>query len=379
MSQWGARGRAVAGQDAATILAHYYPGTTLGTFPTDAEIRVLLLDDIAPTSTNPLVVIGRGGSWSIGGLAPIFPADARLRLTPTTSGSTTTWRLVVDDSAGNILHDGAAPSDLVVTGTSETTLLQLPANSASFDLFRGRLRILVAGSTLDVVNELPLESYLRGVVPAEMPSTWPTAALEAQTIAARSYAARRIRPGVGTFDVHDDTRHQVYLGVRRESSAVDAVIAATAGQVLRSGTAVVNALYHSTAGGVTENNENVFVSATGARIASPVAYLRGGPDRDPAGVPYDAESPFASWSTAAFTIDQLSAIFAADSRTDVGTLAALDLRNRGVSGRLISVTLFGSAGTKTVSGRVFIAIFNAHRPPGSPTARSTLLDLAPIP
>jgi peptidoglycan hydrolase-like amidase len=130
---------------------------------------------------------------------------------------------------------------------------------------------------------------------------------------------------------------------------------------------------------VTENNENVFVSDTGARIAAPVAYLRGGPDRDPAGVPYDAESPFASWSTANYTIAQVSAIFAADSRTDVGALGALDLRNRGVSGRLISVTLFGTGGTKTVSGRLFIAIFNANRPPGSPPARSTLLDLAPIP
>ena len=71
--------------------------------------------------------------------------------------------------------------------------------------------------------------------------------------------------------------------------------------------------------------------------------------------------------------------FAADARTNVGALSALDLHNRGVSGRLISVTLVGSAGSKTVSGSVFIAAFNANRPSGDPSARSTLLDLAPIP
>ena len=65
---------------------------------------------------------------------------------------------------------------------------------------------------------------------------------------------------------------------------------------------------------------------------------------------------------------QLSAWFAADARTNVGTLTALDLRDRGVSGRLISVTLIGSAGTKKVSGDVFRSVFNAQPPGGRPDA-----------
>ena len=66
--------------------------------------------------------------------------------------------------------------------------------------------------------------------------------------------------------------------------------------------------------------------------------------------------------------------------TNVGTLVAIDLRNRGVSGRLISVTLIGADGTtKSVSGDVFRSIFNAHRPSGDPMLRSNLFDLAPIP
>jgi peptidoglycan hydrolase-like amidase len=60
-------------------------------------------------------------------------------------------------------------------------------------------------------------------------------------------------------------------------------------------------------------------------------------------------------------------------------LTALDLRARGVSGRLIRVTLIGSHGTKTVSGDVFRAIFNARRPAGDPMLRSTLFDTRSIP
>jgi peptidoglycan hydrolase-like amidase len=103
-------------------------------------------------------------------------------------------------------------------------------------------------------------------------------------------------------------------------------------------------------------------------------------DRRADGTAYDNTSPYTTWKTATYTLAQLQAWFAADSRSNVGTLVALDLRNRGVSGRLISVTLIGANGTtKKVSGDVFRSIFNAHRPSGDPMMRSNLFDLAPIP
>ncbi len=379
LSQYGARGRAFAGQDAATILAHYYPGTTIGSIPTSTSIRVLLVDDLVPTAARPLAVTGRGGSWTVDGVAKSFPADARLRLVPVIAGATASWRIVVDDATGAVLHQGAVPASLRLRGATTATTFDLPAASATHDRYRGSLRIIATGTKVDVVNELPLEAYLRGVVPVEMPSSWPVAARTAQTIAARSYAAYHVRPGVGTFDVYADTRSQVYRGVRAETGAANTVIAATSGRVLRSGTAIANALFHSTGGGATENNENVFVSATGTRLAGPVAYLRGSSDRDATGAAYDAGSPYATWRTKTYTLAEISAILAADPRTNVGTLQALDLRNRGVSGRLISVTLVGSAGRRTVSGEVLVAAFNAHRPAADPPARSTLLGLAPIP
>jgi hypothetical protein len=114
-------------------------------------------------------------------------------------------------------------------------------------------------------------------------------------------------------------------------------------------------------------------------VAAPVSYLRGSPDRAPDGSSYDAASPYATWHTATYSRAQLAAIFNADPRTAVGASIRFDLSRRGVSGRLISVTLVGSLGTKTVSGDVFRAVFNAGRPSGDSMMRSTLVDTRPIP
>ena len=381
MSQYGARGRALAGGDAAAILAHYYRGTTLGTVAPTSTIRVRVLLDWKATSSAPLTIVGRRTPWTIDGIAGTFPADAVLRLSPTTVGTATTWRLRVTAPDGRVLRDGPKPASVVVRGTTATSRLELTSKASSYDEYRGalRLRTSAAAPTVTVVNELPLETYLRGVVPVEMPSSWPTEALRAQAIASRSYAARRLRPGVSYYDVTDDTSSQVYRGALGEKATTNAILAAEPGVVLRSGSAIANTLFHSTGGGATENNENVYVSSTGAKVAGAVSYLRGSPDRAPDGTSYDAASPYATWRTTTYTVAQLSAWFAADARTAVGTLRAIDLRDRGVSGRLISVTLVGSAGTKTVSGDVFRSVFNARRPATDPMLRSTLFGFAPIP
>jgi SpoIID/LytB domain protein len=385
MSQYGARGRALAGQSATTILAHYYRGATLGTMSTAARIRVRILTSWTATPTVPLVVFGRLTPWTIDGIAGTFPVDAVLRVIPTTTtsatGPHTTWRLRVLSAAGAVLYNGPKPGSLVVRGAASNSRLQLWSKPSHYDQFRGILRIRTSSTvpTVTVVNDLPLDTYLRGVVGVEMSSAWPTAALEAQAIASRSYAARRLRPGVSYYDVPDDSSSQVYHGALGEHATTNVIVKATAGVVLKSGSSIANTLYHSADGGATENNENVYVSATGAKVAGVVSYLRGSMDRDATGKSYDAASPYATWSTASYTRAQLSAWFAADARTNVGTLTAIDLRNRGVSGRLISVTLIGWAGSKRVSGDVFRSVFNASRPSTDPMLRSTLFATAPIP
>ncbi len=385
MSQYGAKGRALAGQDAPTILAHYYRGTTIGSIAAGTRIRVRILYGWRAAPTNPLTIFGRRGPWTVDGIAATFPADAVLRVSPTTTttptGSATTWRISVSATDGTVLYSGAKPSSLVVRGATSTTRLQLWSKPSAWDEYRGLLRIRTSAVTpsATVVNDLPLETYLRGVVPAEMSSAWPTAALQAQAIASRSYAARHLRPGVSYYDVVDTSAAQVYRGAKGERATTNAIIRAAPGLVLRRNGSIANTLYSSDAGTGTENNENVYTSATGAKVAGAVSYLRGSSDRKPDGTPYDAGAPFSTWATRTYTTAQLSAWFAADARTNVGTLTALDLRDRGVSGRLVSVTLIGSTGITTVSGEVFRSVFNAGRPSADPMLRSTLFGTAPLP
>ena len=376
MSQYGARGRALAGQDAATILAHYYQGTTPGTTDPKRPIRILVLQAFKPSATKPLKLYGRGGPWTIDGIDASFPKDGLLRVTKTATG----FRLVVRDGAGALLLDRATKGSIRVrAGAKAGSRIQVWSKPGTYDRYRGVIRLRATKSGIDAINETQLDLYLRGVVPVEMPASWPVEALRAQAIAARSYAGHRLHPKTGFWDVYDDGRSQAYRGSLAERPASTAAISATAGQVLRSGTSIANTLFHSTGGGATEDNENVFTKPTGEIVAGPVSYLRGSADRAPDGTAYDAAAPHATWHTAAYTLEQLGAIFGADPRTNVGALSGLDLSNVGVSGRLISVTLSGSLGSKTVSGAVFRGVFNAESPAADPYMWSTLVSTAPIP
>jgi SpoIID/LytB domain protein len=143
--------------------------------------------------------------------------------------------------------------------------------------YRGALVVRSRGGVLSVVNVVPLERYLRGVVPWEMPDRFHGEALRAQAIVARSYALTSLRPD-RIFDVVDTTDDQVYGGLRGEEDATDAAIAATAGRVLTWGGGVARTYYHSTSGGRTAAAADVW-PGRGA------PYLRSVAD------PHDAGSP----------------------------------------------------------------------------------------
>ena len=123
LSQYGARGRAAAGQGYAAILAHYFQGTTLGTVA-NSQIRVLVLNDFAASSTHPLTIYGRTGTFTIDGISKTFPKDARVRIYPTTS-SGTTWKVVVTSAGGTTLHDGSIAKSFRIRPAQTSTRLQL--------------------------------------------------------------------------------------------------------------------------------------------------------------------------------------------------------------------------------------------------------------
>ena len=196
MSQYGARGRALAGQLAPEILLHYYANTTLGQRDPTAIARVLVLSAFPASATKPLAVTGIGGEWSIAGT---FPKSARLTLAPTAVGATT-WNLRVTSKDAVVLTRSVVSTAVIVRPATTASYLELTSKATTYNLYRGYLRLRLS-TTANVYNHVPLDLYLRGVVPMEMPTTWPAEALKAQAIASRSYAAYRLHTATGSFDL----------------------------------------------------------------------------------------------------------------------------------------------------------------------------------
>lgn len=145
--------------------------------------------------------------------------------------------------------------------------------------YRGTVEVRPGARGLTVVNEIELESYLRGVVPWEIGWQDPQrrAAVEAQAIAARTYAYKRLGQYAQMgFDVYADVSDQVYQGTTREDSIANAAIDHTRGEVLLDGEQLVEAYYYSTCGGHTARIESVWPKP-------PEPYLKGRRDRAPEG------------------------------------------------------------------------------------------------
>ena len=250
MSQWGAYGYAKHGWSYARILAHYYPGTTLGPAKT-GTVRVLLgsAKKAALSSTVPWTVTDSTGR--------------RVKLDP---------GAVVLDRTLVLAGRPALQPPYTFAGAGPLSVNGAP--------YRGKLTVSLAGKLVQVIDVVALEQYLEGVVPAEVPSDWPPAALEAQAVAARSYALANLAKG-RPFDLYGDTRSQAYGGITAESPATSAAVAATKGRVVLYAGAVADTLFFSTSGGRTVSA----LEATGTAVP----YLSSVAD------PYDALSPYHDW------------------------------------------------------------------------------------
>ncbi len=191
-----------------------------------------------------------------------------------------------------------------------------------------KVRVLVGGK----VRAVPLETYVRGVVGAEMPASWPLAALEAQAVASRTYALTD-HAGGARFDVYADTRSQVYLGTKAQTAQTDAAVAATAGQVVTYNGQPAITYYFASSGGATEDVQNAFPGAV------PEPWLVGVAD------PYD-QGPEHSWS-----VSMSFATAAARLRGLVrGSFDGVEVLRRGYSPRVLSAYVEGSVGRTEVSG-----------------------------
>jgi stage II sporulation protein D len=203
------------------------------------------------------------------------------------------------------------------TGTS---IGAAPANA--------QVRVLISGK----VRQVALESYVRGVVSAEMSSSWPLAALEAQAVASRTYALTA-HAGGAKFDVYADTRSQVYRGVAARTPQTDAAVAATAGQIVTYAGKPATTYFFASSGGRTEDVQNSFLGS------QPQPWLRSVVDQYERG-------PLRTWK---LTLSFASA--AAKLRGLVrGRFEGIEVLRRGVSPRIVAANVLGSKGPTAVSG-----------------------------
>jgi stage II sporulation protein D len=143
--------------------------------------------------------------------------------------------------------------------------------------YRGILKIVKDGNTIRVINQLPLEDYLKGVVPAEMPSGKDDSyfeALKAFAICARTYAINRLNGNNVVFDIYLDTRDQAYGGAGAEKELTNRAVDETGGRILMYNDKPAKVYYHSSCGGHTENVKYVFGLKS-------TPYLEGVEDGDP--------------------------------------------------------------------------------------------------
>lgn len=131
--------------------------------------------------------------------------------------------------------------------------VQTGPSSSNRRLYAGSLRLQPnAYGTYTLVNQVPIESYLRGVVPHEIGLSAPQTTIEAQAILARTYALRNLRRfAIDNYELCADTQCQVYQGLTGAAPASDQAIAATRGMVLTYQNELIDALYSSTTGGIT--------------------------------------------------------------------------------------------------------------------------------
>ncbi len=195
--------------------------------------------------------------------------------------------------------------------------------------YAGELRVSLNDNNLQIINYLKLEKYLKSVVGSEMPKEFPIAALQAQAIAARTYALKLLGKNQ-FFDIHSTQASQVYLGLEAETAKINRAVKSTSSLALFYENELIEAVFHSSSGGRTENSGQVWKYQ--------LPYLRSVVD-------YDQNSIKYRW-TKEISSSELDQIF-----SDLGGLNSIQIIKKSNTDRVLKVRLYGPKGNKNISGR----------------------------
>ena len=193
--------------------------------------------------------------------------------------------------------------------------------------FSGKINLFVLDTEILVVNVLGIEKYLSSVVGSEMPTKWPMEALKAQAIASRTYALKQ--KGNILFDIDSTQRNQVYNGLESRTYKTIRAVKSTRSLVLIYRNKLINALFHSSSGGMTENSQDVWKNK--------YPYLSSVKD-------FDKNNPKLRWKKN-FSNKELINLF-----PKIGGIKNIEILNITSTGRVKNVKLIGAYGSDHMSG-----------------------------
>ncbi|MHB8294781.1 MAG: SpoIID/LytB domain-containing protein, partial [Acidimicrobiales bacterium] len=356
MGQWGAFGYAIKQLSYQQILAHYYSNTAISTVGNPA-IRVLITENSGNDVivTSPSAFTAAGLPVPAGGAALMHDVGSgrfSVYIGASCSGpwpaapATTVSEMAAGASAAGAVA-AAVPSGHG-PGAPASQLLQLCQGGGNKTL-RGDIAAYDAGGSARTINVVPLDSYVQGVVPSEMPAywgglgasgpqgqAWGFQALEAQAVAARTYAEALMAEngGQGAYvyaDICDTPMCQDYRGVVAETTLSNLAVADTSGQALTRAGAPAFTQYSASTGGYTAGGVFNAVPDAGDAVCVPSAC-----------------NPNHDW-TVKVSASSIQAAF-----PSIGSLESVNVVSRNglgsLGGRAGSVDLVGSAGTKVVTG-----------------------------
>lgn len=333
MSQYGAYGAAKKGLTWKQILAFYYPGTTRTMQTPGTKVRVWITADTdsavtAAAASGLKVTSSAGGSYSL-----------------PTGSAYASWRISRSGPGMKLQHRGTGAwttrSTSLKNGTwtfsDSASLVRVILPKGSTRDLRGRVSLVQRGTGGRTVNTLTMEDYVRGVVPAEMPTSWATEAVRSQAVAARTYAAKLISnaPSGNGYDICDTTACQVYRGQDVETANGNAAVAATARTILTYGSSIALTQFSSSNGGQAAKGDYPYLTA----------------HKDP----YDGVVTPNTWSKT-ITAASLGRIW-----PSAGTVKQLQVVSRDGQGtwggRIVSIRIVGSNKTVTVAGTTFRNVY----------------------
>jgi stage II sporulation protein D len=287
-------------------------------------------------------------------------------------------------TAGQTWRVSARPTGLVLTGAGGVSsaafeaLTLVPADDAPIWIngkpYRGTAEVLRDRTGLTVVNRLWMESYLLGVVSAEMGrrNTSELAALRAQAVVSRTYAFRNLRRWRSEgFDLYATVSDQAYGGIGAETPEGRAAVSETRGRILTYNGAPIEAFYYSTCGGRTADGYEVFRGASRP-------YLRSGADVAPHGIAYCSISPRYHWRQE-WSGNSLRAILSrylpglAGASRNLDRLADIRVTRRTGSGRVDQLVVSAGGSDLRVDGQTNIR--QVLRTPAGDLLRSTAFNL----